>query len=362
MSNLKASVMAFLWVMTCTVNARAALADLSEAQWCEFEGWVAQIDPAFVHYVVRQAEDPESLRDYRAGLRRLKVELPFSEMKQTFERYGILQLRPKRSSQLLVGCGNYPLEGLGQAGNSVDASDLALPRLERHQHLAWDTIDPSPLQNPTFVAWLGTENFARFIEERGAQYQLIQPEGLNLVRSKNLMRTETPGLLKEQLRQIGRVLIPEGIYKTYHADLLLVDAAAPELLDSVKAGMAELVVTLDLSRFREELAQVVSGSLAGLLELRQWNYSLFLESVQAMSVMRSIRAELLAQLNQGAARFGLRNLRLPENFKEVMIAGLNEDLIGLLWQQVNQGSVPDLRSLKLFEFSYDFVSFQWIRP
>lgn len=337
----------------------ADLVDLSEAQWGEFEGWVAQINPDLFHGS-GPAEVTSEVRvvERRKLLRGLSIELPFQTLKQTFETYGILQLRPSRSHQLLVGCGNHPLERVEESGDSVDAADHLLPPAQRHQHLAWDTVDPNPLQNPTFIAFFGRENFTRFLEEQGAHYELVQPEGCRIILGLDLLASKVSESLKETSQQLARVLTPQGRYKTYRTDLLLVGPEFAEDQDLFEISLNVVVLPVDLTEFRAQLAVVLREGLTPLGELEHFDVPSFYAAVNALPEMQRLRLLVIEQLNQGGARYGFENVQMPENFQDLTVSGFSKEKLEMLWQQCKQGVSFDLEFFTGFLFSYDVVSFQ----
>lgn len=74
---------------------------------------------------------------------KIDIELPFSTIKETFDKTGVIPLRDvKASKKLLLGCGNRP------CSNEPDDS-------EEHAHAGFITVNPELTMNPTVIAAFG---------------------------------------------------------------------------------------------------------------------------------------------------------------------------------------------------------------
>ncbi len=107
----------------------------------------AEIDHGNVNSMINNnAEDIRSAlerEDYY--LANLTIDLPLEQIKEVFEKYHVIQLRPiEDSSDLLIGCGNRPVNPHYQNGG--------------HDHLGMVTINPKLSMNPTIVAAFGYDD------------------------------------------------------------------------------------------------------------------------------------------------------------------------------------------------------------
>jgi hypothetical protein len=86
----------------------------------------------------------KELGDPRGWIKKLNVDCSIKDIRENYEKYGVLVLRPLKTQKLLLGCGNGPVE-----------SPHNIPR---HNHELYDTINPELSMNPTIVGAFGEDN------------------------------------------------------------------------------------------------------------------------------------------------------------------------------------------------------------
>ena len=79
---------------------------------------------------------------YREIIRKLKIDYTMEQIREIYEKHGVLALRPLKGDKLLLGCGNNP----------VDPNFVTKPR---HEHDDYDTVNPQISMNPSLVAAFG---------------------------------------------------------------------------------------------------------------------------------------------------------------------------------------------------------------
>lgn len=81
-------------------------------------------------------------------LDKLSIALPLEEIKNLYDKTGVIVLRPPHDEKkLLLFCGNNPIEEVNTFGGK-----------EQHLHPDKYTIDPDILMNPSIIAFFGIQN------------------------------------------------------------------------------------------------------------------------------------------------------------------------------------------------------------
>lgn len=88
---------------------------------------------------------------YPPAFDKLDITLPWSDIVRIFTESGVIQLRPieQNSHQLLLGCGNFPINGFYRA--------------LRHDHKGMTTINTEISYNPTIVATFGMDDLSKVL-------------------------------------------------------------------------------------------------------------------------------------------------------------------------------------------------------
>jgi len=87
----------------------------------------------------------ERLGDPREWIKKLNIECSMNELRTHYEKHGVLMLRPLKGNELLLGCGNVPVESPYHDN-------------PHHKHEGYDTINPMLSMNSTIVAAFGEDD------------------------------------------------------------------------------------------------------------------------------------------------------------------------------------------------------------
>jgi len=96
------------------------------------------------------SELDEYADSYRDMIRKLDIQYTIEDIRENFEKYGVLLLRPLKGIKLLLGCGNKP----------VCPYLAAQPY---HEHDEYDTVNPEISTNPGLIAAFGANDLSEIL-------------------------------------------------------------------------------------------------------------------------------------------------------------------------------------------------------
>ena len=117
--------------------------------------------------LIAQSASRSSSKDISNVMNNITVELSVEEIRQTFDQYKVVQLRPidTTADLCIVGCGNKPI---------VDNGDF-------HLHINALTINCDIQYNPTFLAYYGSKELLDFVQAKGKRFKAVWFEGTSPV-------------------------------------------------------------------------------------------------------------------------------------------------------------------------------------
>jgi hypothetical protein len=125
-------------------------------------------------FMLFEFEDSDSIYSYSFDITKLSIEYTIDDIKEKFNQYGVLIMRPyKNQKKLIVGCGKKPLRNCG--GYPFADKQEEKEYHSEHSHDDEYTIDPLHASNPDVIGAIQFNKLDFLAEE---SFDIIEFEGI----------------------------------------------------------------------------------------------------------------------------------------------------------------------------------------